>query len=80
MLVWRVGLRVLAAGEDHPRDLALEQHLDVLGLRHAARAGAEHGVEAPLCQRAGNHFGEGWEDRVLQLRDDQTDHPRATHA
>ena len=37
VLVRRVGLRVLAAGEDHPRDLALEQHLHVLRLGHAAR-------------------------------------------
>ena len=37
MLVRRIGLRVLATGEDHPGDLTLEQHLDVLGLRHAAR-------------------------------------------
>ncbi len=39
VLVRRVGLGVLAAGEDHPRHLPLEQHLDVLRLRHAARCG-----------------------------------------
>ena len=37
VLVRRVRLGVLAAGEDHPGDLALEQHLDVLRLGHAAR-------------------------------------------
>ena len=52
VLVRRVGLGVLAAGEDHPGDLALEQHLDVLGLRHAAGARAQHRVETALGERA----------------------------
>ena len=52
VLVRRVGFGVLPAGKDHPRHLPLEQHFDVLGLRHAAGSGAENGVEPALGQRA----------------------------
>ena len=79
VVVRRVGFRVLSAREDHPRHLPLEQHLDVLGLRHAARAGAEDRVEPALRKRAGDDLGERREDRVLQLGDDQADHPRPAH-
>ena len=80
VLVGRVRLRVLAAGEDHPRDLSVEEHLDVLGLRHAARPRAEDRVEASLGERSGDDFREGREDRVLELGDDEADHPRAARA
>ena len=63
-----------------PGDLALEQHLDVLGLGHAARARAEHGVEAALRERAADDLGERREDRVLQLGHDEPDHARPPHA
>ena len=74
VLVRRIGLGVLTSREDHPRDLPLEQHLDVLGLRHAPRPRAQHRVEAALRQRPGHDLSECGEDRVLQLRDDQADH------
>ena len=80
VLVRRVGLGVLAAGEDHPRDLPLEQHLDVFRLGHAAGARAQHRVEPALRERPADDLGERREDRVLELRHDQPDHARAPHA
>ncbi len=50
VLVRRVRLGVLAAGEHHPGDLPLEQHLDVFGLRHAAGPRAQHGVETAAAR------------------------------
>ncbi len=79
--VRRIGLRVQPAEEDHTGDLLLEQQLDVVRLGHAARGlRAEHRGEAPLRQGAADHLGEGGEDRVLQLRQDQADQSRALAA
>ena len=75
MIVAGIGLGVLAAGEHHPGHLALEQHVDVLGLGHAAGAGAQHAVEPALRQRTTDHLGKSREDRVRQLRHDEADHP-----
>jgi len=80
VLVGCVRLCVLTAGEDHARDLSVKEHLDVLGLRHAARPRTQHRVEASLGERSGDDFGDGWEDGVLELRNDETDHPRAPRA
>ena len=41
--------------------------------------GAQHGIEAPLRERAADDFGQGGEDRVLQLRDDEPHHARPPH-
>ena len=81
MVVRRVGLGVQAAGEDDARDLLLEQQLDVVGLGDAARGlGAQHRREALLGERAADDLGEGREDRVLQLGQDQPDQPGALAA
>ena len=77
VVVRSVGLGVLPAREHHSRNLALEQHLDVLGLGHAPGARAENGIEAALRKRAGDDLGERREDRVLKLRHDEPDHARA---
>ena len=79
VVVRRVGLGVLAAGEHHARHLPLEEHLDVLGLGHAPRPRAEDRVEPALGERAADHLRESREDRVLQLGHDEPDHARTSH-
>ena len=77
VVVRGVLLVVEAAREDHAGDLLLEEELDVVGLRDAALGlRAEHRGEPLLGERAADHLGEGREDRVLQLRQDQSDQPR----
>ena len=80
VVVRRVRLGVLAAREDHAGDLALQQHVDVLGLGHAARPRAQDGVEPALRERPADHLGERREDGVLQLGHHEPDHARAPHA
>ncbi len=80
VLVRRVGLGVLAAGEDHAGNLPLEEHVDVLRLGQGARPRAEHRGEPALGERAADDLGQGREDRVLQLRHDEPHHPRPAHA
>ena len=78
MLVAGIGLGVEAAGEDDPRHLVLEQELDVLALGDpAGRERAEHRGIATLGERAADDVGEGGEDRVLELRQHQTNEPAA---
>ena len=72
------GLVILAAGEDDPGHLLLEQHLDVLGLGHAGRRPrAEDRREPALRERSAHDLGKGREDRVLELRQHEADEPRA---
>ncbi|GFN07753.1 hypothetical protein Smic_63090 [Streptomyces microflavus] len=67
---------VQAAREDHAGDLLLEEELDVVGLRDPALGlGAEHRGEPLLGEGAADHLGEGREDRVLQLGQDEPDQP-----
>ena len=74
MRVWRVGLRVEAAGEDHARHLLLEQQVDIVRLGHAPdRLRAQHRREPLLREGAADHLGEGREDRVLELWQDEPD-------
>jgi len=80
VVVGGVGLGVLAAGEDHAGDLALEQHVDVLGLRHRAGARAEDCVEPRAGKRSADDLGECRKDRVLQFGHDEPDHARAPDA
>jgi len=76
VLVLSVALRVVAAGEDDPGDVLLQQHVHVVALGHPfGGTGAEHGREAALGQRPGDHLGEGREDWVGQLGQDQADQP-----
>ena len=76
VVVVGVALGVEPAGEDDPRDLLLEQQLDVVGLGDAAGGlGAQHRREALLRERSADHLGEGREDRVLQLGQHQPDEP-----
>ena len=76
--VRRVLLGVQAAGEHDPRDLLLEQQLDVLRLRHAARGlGAQDRREPALRERDAHDLGQRREDRVLELRQHEADEARA---
>ena len=78
MAVRRVLLRVQAAGEHDPRDLLLEQQLDVLRLGHAARGlGAQDRREPALREGDAHDLGERREDRVLELRQHEADEARA---
>ena len=75
--VRRVGLGVEPAGEHHARDLLLEQQVDVVRLRHAADGlGAQDRREALLGEGARDDLGEGREDRVLELGQDEADEAR----
>ena len=68
VVVVHVGLRVGAAREDDARDLLVQEELDVVGLRDAARGlDAEHGRVPVLGESAADRLGERGEDRVLQL-------------
>ena len=79
--VRRVGLGVEPAGEDHARDLLLEQEVDVVRLGHAADGlGAQDRREALLGEGARDDLGEGREDRVLELGQDEADEARALAA
>ena len=70
--VGRVRLGVQAAGEDDARDLVLEQQLDVVGLGQAACGlGAQHRRVALLRERGADHLGEGREDGVAELGQDE---------
>ena len=81
VVVGGVGLRVEAAGEHDARDLLLEQQVDVVRLGDAAgRLGAQDGREALLGECAADDLGEGREDRVLELRQDEPDEPGALAA
>ncbi len=74
MLVVGVGLREVAAGEDHAGDVLVEQHVDVVGLGDTLGGpGAQHRGEAALGQRTRDHLSECREDRVLQLGQHQAD-------
>ena len=78
VVVRRVLLGVQAAGEDDARDLLLEQQVDVVRLGDAAgRLGAQDRREALLGEGAADDLGEGREDRVLELRQDEADEPGA---
>ena len=79
VLVRRVGLGVLAAGEDHPGHLPLEEHLHVLRLRRAAGPGAQDRVEPALRKRPADDLRERREDRVLELGQHEPDHARPPH-
>ena len=80
MLVGGVRLGVLAAGEHHAGYLPLEEHLDILRLGGASGSGAQDRVEPPLRERPADDLRECREDRVLQLRQHEPDHARASHA
>ena len=72
--VRRIGLRVQAAGEDDTRHLLLEQQIDIVRLGHAPdRLGAQHRREPLLREGAADDLGEGREDRVLELWQDEPD-------
>ncbi len=76
VLVRSVGLGCGAATEDHTRHLLLEQHPDILGLRHTASgAGAQHRREAALRQPAAHDLGQRRKDRVRKLGQDEPDQP-----
>ena len=75
--VRRVLLGVLAAGEHDPRHLLLQEEVDVVRLRDAARRhGAQHRRVAVLGEGAPDDLAEGGEDRVLQLGQEEPDEPR----
>ena len=79
--VRRGRLGVQAAGEDDAGDLLLEEEVDVVLLRHAADGlGAQHRGVALLRERPRDHLREGREDRVLELRQDESDEARALAA
>ena len=81
VLVLGVGLRIESAGEQHAGDVLVEQHVDVVALAHPiGRPRAKHRGESALGEVARRHLGERREDRVLQLRQDQTDQPRSVAA
>ena len=72
--VRRLGLGVQAAGEDHARDLLLEEEVDVGRLGHpTGRARAQHRREALLGESTADDVGEGREDGVLQFGEDEPD-------
>ncbi len=63
-----VGLRVQSPGEDHARHVLVQQHVHIVGLGDTLfGSGAEHRREAPLRERAGDHFGEGGKNGVAEL-------------
>ncbi len=58
--------------------MLVQQHVDVVGFRQAVRtARAQHRREAQLGQRTADHLGQGREDGVPQLGEDQADQPGA---
>ena len=68
------GVGVLAGDVDDPGDPAAEEHLDVVVLVDAALGlRAQHRGEAAVRERDLDGLGEGGEDRVGQLGDDETD-------
>ena len=74
VVVGCVLLGIEPAGEHDARDLLLQEQVDVVGLRDpAGRLRAEHRREALLGEGAADHLGERREDRVLQLRQDESD-------
>ena len=76
-----VGLGVEPAGEDDARDAMREQELDVVGLGHATGGlRAQDRGEALLGERAADDLGEGREDRVLELGEDEADEAGALAA
>ena len=75
------GVGVQAGDEDDAADLAVQQHLDVLVLAHAARGlRAQHGRVPLLGQDRLDDLRERGEDRVVQLRHDQPDQAGAALA
>ena len=74
-------LRIQTAREDHPGNLVLEQHLDVVRFRDPGRrASAEDRRETALGERVGHDLGECRKDRVLQLREHEPDESRTCPA
>src|SRR6185295_8433272 len=72
----RVLLRIQASGEDHARDLLLDQKLDVFRLGHATLGlGAQDRGETTLGQPDAHDFGECRKDRVLQFGENEPDQP-----
>ena len=70
-------LGVQAAGEHDARHLLVEQQVDVRRLGEAADgARAQHRGEAVLGEGPADDVGDGREDRVLQLGQDETDEAR----
>ena len=66
----------MPAGEHDPRHLLLDQQVDVLRLGDPARVRVHStGVKPVLGERATDDVGEGREDRVLQLGQDEPDEP-----
>lgn len=81
VIVGCVGLGVQPTGEHDTGDLLLQEELDVVGLGDPALGlRTEHGGQPLLGERASDHLGEGREDRVLQLGQDQPDQPGALTA
>ena len=79
--VWRVFLGVQAAREHDARDLLLEQELDVVRLGDAAgRLRAQDRREPALGETDAHDLGDGREDRVLELGQDEADEPGALAA
>ncbi len=77
VLVGCVGLGVQATHEDDARDLLLKQEVDVVRLGHStAGLGAQDRREAALGKHDAHHLRERREDRVLELRQDQSHEPR----
>jgi hypothetical protein len=72
---------VQAGDEDDAGDLAVEQHLDVLVLGHAAGGLRTQDRGVPLLSQGGlDDLSERREDRVVQLRHHQADQAGAAFA
>ena len=71
-----VPLCVIAADEDHPRHVLLQEQIDILRFRNpTSRLSAQDRCEPLLGQRTPNHLGEGREDRVLQFWEHEAHQP-----
>ena len=69
-------VRHLAGDEDHPVGATVEQHVHVVDLAERRRRRvAEDRREAGLGRALFHRLGERGEDRVLEIRDEQPDHP-----
>ena len=76
VVVGRVFLGVQPSDEDDPRHLLLEEQVHVVRLGDSAGGlRAKDRCETALRQSPPDHFRERGEDRVLQLRQDETDEP-----
>ena len=72
VLVGRVSLREVAAGEDHARCMLVQQHVDVVDFGQAVGATrAQHRRKTQLGQGAPHHLRQRREDGVAQFGQDQ---------